>query len=206
MRILRIGCVGDDVKGWQTFLHSVGLYSGVIDGRFGPACVDATKAFQGAHRLEPDGAAGNRTLGAAMQAGLVLAAPDELLPGGGRDGVSSINDAWEPPPPPTTTVLQTSQDPRVITDHQIGRVPCPKNPPPPVGWVYWKGSVPELVGKFAVKVEFTPAEFPLGSFVQTLIAGQLVGARVEWHDYQGATGKHGVFRGTSLFRPLAQIT
>jgi hypothetical protein len=28
-----------------------------------------------------------------------------------------------------------------------------------------------------------------------------VAARVEWHNYQGATNTFGVFRGTSLFHP-----
>ena len=41
----------------------------------------------------------------------------------------------------------------------------------------------------------------MGSFVQALIGGVQVAARVEWHDWQGATGKTGCFRGTSLFRP-----
>jgi hypothetical protein len=43
----------------------------------------------------------------------------------------------------------------------------------------------------------------MGSFVQALVDGQLVGARVEWHNYQGKTGRHGCFRGTSLFSPKA---
>jgi peptidoglycan hydrolase-like protein with peptidoglycan-binding domain len=201
MRTLQNGCVGDDVKAWQTFLHGAGLYAGLIDGKFDLGCADATKAFQTAHQLTADGVAGNKTLGIAMNEGLELAQIDPPLPGGPRDGVSSINDAWEPPAPPATAGLQTTQDPRVITDHQVGQPPCPSNPPPPVGWAYWTGIVPDFAGKFAVKVETSPAEFPIGSFVQALIDDKLVAARVEWHDFQGATGKHGVFRGTSLFRP-----
>ncbi|HEX2730102.1 MAG TPA: peptidoglycan-binding domain-containing protein [Polyangiaceae bacterium] len=205
MRTLQSGSVGEDVELWQRFLKGSGLYEGQIDGKFGPLCVAATQAFQTAHQLEADGVAGNKTLGVAMQEGLELAPPDVPLPGGPRDGVSSINDAWVPPPPPTTEVLQIAQDPRVITNHAIGVPPCPPNPPPPVGWAYWTGSVPEHVGKFALKVEFTSAEFPMGSFVQTLIDGKLVAARVEWHDFQGATGRHGVFRGTNLLRPKAPV-
>ena len=203
MRTLQSGSVGEDVKNWQTFLQAKGLYNGALDGKFGAQCVDATKAFQVAHQLQADGVAGNKTLGAAMLEGLELAPIDPPLPGGPQDGVSSINDAWAPPPPPTTAVLLKTPDPRVITNHAVGVEPCPPNPPPPIGWAYWKGSVPKLAGEFAAKVEFTPAEFAMGSFVQTLIEGKLVGARVEWHDFQGATGKRGVFRGTSLFRPLA---
>jgi hypothetical protein len=201
MRTLQKGSVGEDVKVWQTFLQEAGLYRGVIDGRFGSLCSEATKAFQLAHQLDADGVAGNKTLGVGMREGLELAPVDLPIPGGPRDGVSSINDAWVPPPPPPNALLQTTADPRVITDHMLGRPPCPANPPPPVGWAYWSGRVPELVGRFAVQVETSPAQFPMGSFVQALIDGRLVGARVEWHDFQGATGKHGVFRGTSLFRP-----
>jgi len=205
MRTLQSGSVGDDVRAWQTFLRGAGLYDGLIDGKFGPRCVEATKAFQAAHQLEVDGVAGNKTLGIAMHAGLELAPLDLPLPGGPRDGVSSLNDAWQPPAPPTSAELQTTRDPRVVTDHLVGQKPCPPNPPPPVGWAYWTGSVPELAVKFAIKVESTPADFPMGSFVQALIDGRLVAARVEWHDFQGATGKHGVFRGTSLFRPKPAI-
>jgi hypothetical protein len=114
----------------------------------------------------------------------------------------AINDPWDPPATPTVGELKT-EDPRVITDHRAGVLPCPNNPPPPVGWVYWKGPLPPHAGEFANKVEYTPNDFPMGSFVQTMLGGQPVAARVEWHDYQGMTGKRGCFRGTSLFRPSA---
>jgi len=201
MRTLRLNATGDDVKVWQTFLRGAGLYAGDVDGSFGPRTVEATEAFQRANGLNADGVAGNQTFGRAMQLGLNLAPEDPPLPGGPKDGVATINDAWSPPPPPVNGDLLKAQDPRVITDHQAGVLPCPSNPPPPVGWVYWQGAVPKPVGDLAVKVEFTPAQFEMGSFVQARVGDQLVGARVEWHDYQGATGKHGCFRGTSLFRP-----
>src|SRR5204863_7250682 len=95
-----------------------GLYQGLIDGKFGPACVEATKAFQAAHQIEADGVAGNKTLGVAMQQGLELAAIDLAIPGGPRDGVSSINDAWVPPSAPASAVLLATADPRVITDRK----------------------------------------------------------------------------------------
>jgi hypothetical protein len=40
----------------------------------------------------------------------------------------------------------------------------------------------------------------MGSFVQTWLDGELVAARVEWHDFQGATGKRGCFRGVNLMQ------
>ena len=115
----------------------------------------------------------------------------------------AIDDPWDPPAPPTDGNPLPTQDPRVITDHQPGVLPCPPNPPPPVGWVYWKGLLPPHAADFASKVEFTPGQFQMGSFVQAVLGGQLIAARVEWHDFQGLTGKFGCFRGTSLFRPEA---
>jgi hypothetical protein len=201
MRTLRLNAKGDDVKVWQAFLRSIGLYDSEPDGGFGPRTFAATQAFQRAHSLKDDGVVGNKTFGAAMQLGLDLAPEDPALPDGPTDGVASMNDAWDPPPPPTTEGLIVTRDPRVITNHVVGKLPCPSNPPPPVGWGYWKGSVPQSMVQLAVKVEGNAVDFPIGSFVQASIAGQRVAARVEWHDYQGATGKFGCFRGTSLFRP-----
>jgi hypothetical protein len=201
MRTLKLGSKGDDVKAWQSFLASKGLYAGKLDGGFGQQTQNATQAFQRQHHLKDDGAVGNASLGVALQQGFSLVVDDVPLPEGPTDGVTSMGDAWDPPARPTDAALVVARDPRVITGHQPGVLPCPNNPAPPVGWTYWKGQVPAPVGQLAVKVEFTAAQFPMGSFVQALIDGQLVGARVEWHDYQGATGKRGCFRGTSLMRP-----
>jgi peptidoglycan hydrolase-like protein with peptidoglycan-binding domain len=205
MRTLRLNATGDDVKGWQAFLRSAGLYAGELDGKFGPGTLAATQLFQRAHALDDDGVVGNQTFGQAMQLGLDLAPEDPPLSADPQGGVASLNDAWTPPPSPTDDQRVVAQDPRVITNHQPAQLPCPPNTPPPVGWVYWRGSVPAAVGKLAAEVEFAPAQFPMGSFVQAVLGAQLVAARVEWHDYQGATGKHGCFRGTSLFRPSAPL-
>ncbi len=197
MRTLRLNAKGDDVNTWQTFLRDKGFYTGPLDGSFGPDTFDATRAFQRAHQLADDGVVGNQTFAAAMQAGLDLAPEDPPVP----SGALSINDAWTAPPLAADATLIQTRDPRVITTHRAG-TPCPNNPPPPVGWAYWKGQVPAALGELAKKVEFTPAEFPMGTFVQAQVGGQRVAARVEWHNYQGATNTFGVFRGTSLFHPL----
>jgi hypothetical protein len=91
-------------------------------------------------------------------------------------------------------------DPRIITAHAIGQSPCPSNRPPPSGWAYWKGRVSLALGAFASRVECQPAD-PMGSFVQALVEEQLAAARVERHDYQGATGERGCLRSTSLRHP-----
>ena len=204
MRTLRLGNQGDDVRAWQSFLRDGGWYTGGIDGVFGTRTTGATRAFQRANHLDDDGVAGNQTLGAAMQRGLDLAPEDRAVTDGPDGTVISINDAWLPPTPPTTQDRNVARDPRVITQHQAGVLPCPPNPPPPVGWRYWQGDVPGGAAALANQVQGDPKAFPMGSFAQALIDGQLVGARVEWHDYQGKTGKHGCFRGTSLFRRKAE--
>ena len=203
MRTLKQGSKGDDVKAWQRFLEGAGLYKGAIDGSFGPNTVGATQRFQRDNQLDDDGAVGNRTLGVALQRGFSLLVDDVPLPDGPQDGVISMGDAWDPPPPPNDATLVVARDPRVITNHQPGVLPCPANPAPPVGWKYWTGRFTPAIGQLAVKVEGSSAEFPMGSFVQTVIDGMLVGARVEWHDFQGLTGKTGCFRGTNLMRPVA---
>jgi hypothetical protein len=200
MRTLRLTTKGSDVRLWQAFLQSLKLYQGSLDGDFGKLTFEATKAFQRAHSLAVDGVVGNRTLGIAMQLGLPLL-PDHP-PGTSNAGPAPLNGAWIPPAPPATPGHVIAIDPRVITAHAVGQLPCPTNPPPPVGWSYWKGRVSSALVAFASSVEFAPAEFAMGSFVQSLIDGQLVAARVEWHDFQGATGKRGCFRGTSLFHPI----
>ena len=199
MRTLRAGSVGDDVRSWQSFLESKGLYAGPLDGRYGLLTQQATAAFQRNNALTDDGVVGNGTYGVALQQGLELLHDDPPLPG----ETVSLGDAWQPPAAPTGADWVVVRDPRVIMGHLPGVLPCPSNPAPPLGYAYWQGQVPPHVGALAAKVEFAPAEFPMGSFVQALVDGQLVAARVEWHDYQGATGKRGCFRGTSLFRPAA---
>lgn len=203
MRTLRLGARGEDVRAWQGFLRELELLKVEPTGNFGEATVTATRAFQQAEALEVDGVAGNRTLGRAMQLGLDLAPDDPPLAGGPAGGVTSLSDAWDPPAPPVDAHWIVARDPRVNTTHAIGALPVPRNPPPPVGWTYWRGDVTKALSQMAIKVQTTSAEFPLGSFVQALVGEQLVAARVEWHDYQGATGKHGCFRGTSLFRRRA---
>lgn len=198
MRTLRPGSTGDDVKVWQAFLQRKGLYSAALDGKYGPITLKATQQFQEASGLMADGLVGNSTFGVALQQGLELAHDDPPLPG----GQISFGDAWLPPTAPSDATLVIARDPRVITGHQAGQ-PCPKNPAPPVGYAYWQGGVSPAQQAFASRVEETPGEFPMGTFVQTCIDGRVVAARVEWHTYQGRTGKTGCFRGTSLFRPRA---
>jgi peptidoglycan hydrolase-like protein with peptidoglycan-binding domain len=162
MRTLRLGTRGDDVRDWQRFLRDGGLYAGAVDGSFGARTVEATRAFQRTNGLDDDGVAGNQTLGAAMQRGFDLAPEDATLADGPDGAVIFINDAWTPPSPPTAADPIVAKDPRMITQHQAGVLPCPPNPPPPVAWAYWRGHVPAGAAALANKVEFDPQSFPIG--------------------------------------------
>jgi peptidoglycan hydrolase-like protein with peptidoglycan-binding domain len=201
MQTLGLNATGDDVKTWQAFLRDQGLYAGAIDGSFGPRTLESSKAFQRAHGLRDDGVVGARTWDDAKSLGLGAgngSTPQAPPPAG---GALSLTDPWEAPAPPGDGELFVVRDPRVITDHRIGVLPCPKNPPPPVGWAYWKGPVSAALAKLAVEVETDATRFPMSSFVQATRDGQRVAARVEWHDLKGKTGERGCFRGTNLFRP-----
>ncbi|HEV8548546.1 MAG TPA: peptidoglycan-binding domain-containing protein, partial [Polyangiaceae bacterium] len=174
MRTLRLNSTGDDVKVWQTFLKEKGLFTADVDGKFGPQTLLATKAFQHAEQLVEDGFVGNRTLGTAMKVGLDLVPDDIALP----NSELSLSDAWAPPPKPEPGEDFVVKDPRVITNHEAGVLPCPPNPPPPVGWAYWSGAVPAALSELAAEVERTPERFPMGSFVLAERGGQSVAARV----------------------------
>lgn len=50
-----------NIKRWQGFLRWAGFYKGELDGSFGAQTVKATKAFQKAVALTPDGSAGIKT-------------------------------------------------------------------------------------------------------------------------------------------------
>jgi phage protein D len=66
---LREGSKGDDVKKWQSFLRSRGLYDGAADGSFGPLTRAGTVSFQKSQSITADGVAGPETYRAALSAG-----------------------------------------------------------------------------------------------------------------------------------------
>lgn len=111
-----------------------------------------------------------------------------------------MSKAWMPPPPPTGADPVVAVDPGVDATHQVNVLPVPVNPPPPLGWSYRNDK----------KTPVTPDEqaftsgahqYPIGTFVQKIIGGKLVGVRLEWHDRQGRTNKRGCFIGANLMDP-----
>lgn len=91
-------------------------------------------------------------------------------------------------------------DPGVDTTHTPGALPCPTNPGPPAGFAIWTKHVTPGLSAFATRVLNT---YPMGTFVQDIVDGQLAAARVEWHTWRGATGETGIcIKGVTLFQPL----
>ena len=67
-RVLRRGTSGDDVRALQSRLQALGYLSGAVDGQFGPATLNAVKAFQMVSGLSADGEVGPATWTALFSA------------------------------------------------------------------------------------------------------------------------------------------
>ncbi len=78
MRTLGPGAFGADVSLLQLRLQKLGLYSGAVDGVFGPATRDAVRNFQRDQGLAVDGVAGPRT---ALALGLTEVRQPLPIPG-----------------------------------------------------------------------------------------------------------------------------
>lgn len=113
-------------------------------------------------------------------------------------------EQWVPPEytaeDAASGIMLVTIDPRADHDHIPGRLPCPGNPPPPVGWEYWKERVTNALTELAA--EILHGTYPIGTFVQKKVGDKLVGARVEWHTEQGSTGHRGCFRGVNLMQQV----
>ncbi|HSC85924.1 MAG TPA: hypothetical protein VLC09_01585 [Polyangiaceae bacterium] len=115
-----------------------------------------------------------------------------------KSGVA-FADPWCPSlAPPSGELVEV--DPRVIAAHKAGKLPCPPNPAPPVGFSYWKGKAPKAGVELAARMLKNKQRYPMGAFVQAILGGVHTAARVEWHAVQGSTGKQGAFRGVNLMR------
>ncbi len=63
-RVLKVGCIGEDVKQWQIFLNSQGA-SMTEDGNFGPTTKSISIDFQRKYGLGADGIVGRKTVAKA---------------------------------------------------------------------------------------------------------------------------------------------
>lgn len=121
----------------------------------------------------------------------------------------NMSDPWQAPSPPNPgDGMLVSVDPRVVTNHAPGQLPCPNNPPPPIGWKFLRdGHVPAEGVKLAVELANNSTKYPMGTFVQMYFGELLFAARVEWHSYIGKTGQAGVcVRGANLMVPVDAAT
>lgn len=118
MRALRHGAIGDLVKAWQTFLTGKGFDPGGQDGEFSDKTVAATKAFQQANGLTPDGVAGRQTLVKAMELGF------ELI----EEPASDMTGSNFPPRPNFPPLVDTVARQAVFGRFNYVSQPLPDNP------------------------------------------------------------------------------
>lgn len=118
---------------------------------------------------------------------------------------SQKSEAAPPTPPtPTPSAPKPTAPPSASATSQGaapggtgGKAP-PWNPPPP-GAPLKESEVTPLMRMWAIDV--LGSNYPMHTFVTRLFdEGKVVHARTEWHTVQAATGKHGVFRGVSLYK------
>jgi hypothetical protein len=118
MRVLRKDMTGEDVERWQFFL--VGQQQQLeVDGNFGNATLNATKAFQSENGLDADGAVGPSTLGRAMLLGF-----DPLDDPAGTPNTG----ASFPPPPNFRPLISTADRQQLFGAFQFVSAPVPSNP------------------------------------------------------------------------------
>ena len=82
MHTLRLGANGELVSRLQHILAELGLYSGQLDGDFGPKTLYAVERFQQANQLVVDGVVGRKTMG---MLGLDLSEPPHNFDGNAFD-------------------------------------------------------------------------------------------------------------------------
>jgi len=76
-KTLKLWSVGEEVKIWQKFLAQKGYFTGEIDGVFGDKSSEATKKFQTANGLVPDGIVGKVSWGFAF-ANITEVKPEQI--------------------------------------------------------------------------------------------------------------------------------
>jgi hypothetical protein len=148
-RVLKLGSKGSDVRRWQTFLRGLNLYKSEVDGIFGPATADATRALQRrankeGHTLIVDGIAGNQTIGYAMMLGFEVVETPAT-----DDDENGPN--W-PPPPEDLSPLTNAKREKLFGHIEWMAAPTTTNPEAiriTNGWAkenIVSVAVPQLVG------------------------------------------------------------
>jgi hypothetical protein len=86
---------------------------------------------------------------------------------------------------------------------------CPSNPPPPAGYVVWKGPVPQELTQWAIALRDRIASYPYGQTFTMIWSGTPVLARKDHHSWTNRPGPDGVVRlvtgiclaGITLYKP-----
>lgn len=86
---------------------------------------------------------------------------------------------------------------------------CPSNPPPPAGYVVWKGPVPQELTQWAIVLRDRISQFPYGQQWSTVWGGTSVVARKDFHTWTHRRNPDGTtelvtgicLAGITLYRP-----
>jgi hypothetical protein len=86
---------------------------------------------------------------------------------------------------------------------------CPSNPPPPAGYVVWKGPVPQELTQWAIALRDRISQFPYGQQWSVVWGETTVLARKDWHSWTNRRNPDGTttlitdicLAGITLYRP-----
>ena len=86
---------------------------------------------------------------------------------------------------------------------------CPSNPPPPPGYVVWKGPVPQELTQWAISLRDRISQFPYGQQWSMVWGGTSVLARKDFHTWTNRRNPDGTtslvtdicLAGITLYRP-----
>jgi peptidoglycan hydrolase-like protein with peptidoglycan-binding domain len=110
--VIKKGSTGSGVEKWQHFLIGEGFTEVVADGDFGTKTDAATKKYQTAKGLRPDGVVGSRTYAKALEDGF--------------DGISIDPDF--PPKPDFPPLVSTSERQEIFGKFDFTPAPTDDNP------------------------------------------------------------------------------
>jgi peptidoglycan hydrolase-like protein with peptidoglycan-binding domain len=106
------------VRDWQLFLRGLDIYLQDVTGIYDGPTVEATKRFQLVHGLNPDGVAGNKTIGRAMTLGF------DLIP---DDSGDKLGPNWPPAPTDLSPMTPEERD-RAFGSFSYKATPTSDNP------------------------------------------------------------------------------
>jgi hypothetical protein len=131
---------------------------------------------------------------------MLVGAITTLAAGPGENVAASDGDVSSQPA--EKLVQQLAAIEIIVSEVSIDVASCPTPLPFPKGWTAWKGSVSKELQVFSKSILRNLKDYPVGTFIQFTLHGQRVGARIDWHTLQAATGRRGCFQSVNLLRPV----